>query len=129
MSGSESQGQEEATCTCILRTKRPLQYVIFTSFPHSCNNVLLQKVVSTCIVAIKWSTQHAFTWSSTSRNIEVLLFQVLAPSGNSTLPCYSNVRPEMNQISCLYFALAQKLMVYAVILTRTRNTSVHRWQV
>ena len=30
MSSSESQGQEEAACTCVFRPKRPLQWVIYT---------------------------------------------------------------------------------------------------
>ena len=33
------------------------------------------------------------------QEIEVLLFQVLASSWSSILRAYSNVRPEMNQIS------------------------------
>ena len=30
MSGSESRGQEEAACMCIIRPMRPLQRVIYT---------------------------------------------------------------------------------------------------
>ena len=65
MSDSELRVQKEAACACILRTKWPLQWVIYTGFPHFCNNVLLWKVISTYIVTIKWPTQYAFTWSST----------------------------------------------------------------
>ena len=54
--------------------------------------------------------------------IEMLLFQVLTPSRNSTLPGYSNVRPEMDQISHLHFVLTQICLYY--IVARTRKTGV-----
>ena len=128
MSGVESRWQKEAACACIFRTTWPLQWVIYTSFPHSCNNVLLWKVISTCVVTIKWPIQHMFAWSSTSRNIEALLFQMLVPFRNSTLHCYNNIRPELNQISCFPFALAQ-IGLYCYCFKNEENLCIHRWQV
>ena len=51
----------------------------YTGFPRSCNNVLLQKVISTCAVKIKWPLSMRLQ-DLLLQEIEVLLFQVLASS-------------------------------------------------
>ena len=53
--------------------------MIYTGFPRSCNNVLLRKVISTCVVKIKWPLSMRLQ-DLLLQEIEVLLFQVLASS-------------------------------------------------
>ena len=52
---------------------------MYTGFPRPCNNVLLQKVISTCAVKIKWPLSMHLQ-DLLLQEIEVLLFQVLASS-------------------------------------------------
>ena len=58
----------------------------YTSVPLSCNNVLLQEEIATCALKTKWPLNMCLQ--------DLLTVQVLAPSQNSILPAYSNIRPE-----------------------------------
>ena len=89
---------------------------LISGFPHSCNNVLLLKVTGTWAIKIKWPLNMCLQ-GILLQELEVLLFQVLVPeivkvsSWNIILPAYSNVRPEMNQISHLQFCMCTNLPV------------------
>ena len=99
----------------------PFVSKFYTGFPHSCNNILLRNVITTCAVKLKWPFNihlHDLLLQA-----KVLLFKcwhlLKIVSG---LPAYSNVRPEVNQIPACIFALAR--ICLCCIVARMRKTGV-----
>ena len=77
------------------------QSFYYTGFLRSYNNIVLQKVMNTCAVKIKWPLSVRLQ-DLLLLELEVLLFQVLA---SIILTAYSNIRPEVNQTSCSQFCV------------------------
>ena len=66
------------------------------------------------------ATQSVFAASSSSENGSVTVQvsrQVLAPLKYYTPSLYSNVRPEVNQISCLQFCACMNLGLYCIVVS------------
>ena len=72
------------------------------------------------------ATQSVFAASSSSENGSVTVQvsrQVLAPLKYYIAFLYSNVKPDVNQISCLQFCACMNLGLYCIV-ARTRKTFV-----
>ena len=102
----------------------PFVTKFYTGFPHSCNNVLLWNVITTCVVKLKWLFNIRL--QDLLFQAKVLLFKCWhLLKIVSRLPAYGNVRPEVSQIPACIFALARIRL--CCIVARTRKTGVWTW--